>query len=286
MTNRIFSDPALKLVLAPARWRIVSSLCAPDARPMPDKAHLAWMSTHVDRHPAREILLALRGEGLQGFQGKAYPCRPGSVFLFDAYEAHDNHYPPFAPAMLHLWLHILEGDVVARLMHVEGRRIRILGDQLVFSGDETMALLRRTWSDLGKAPTWPEPFRRAKLRAVLSAVLLRVVERGFEENAERPAESFQSKVIRSIQGHLAETAGRDVPLAEAARLAGYSKFHFLRLFQHETGQTFHEYVNLCRLQRLQEMLRDRQTKTSIAAALGFSHPSALLRWMKAMKIHA
>jgi hypothetical protein len=36
--------------------------------------------------------------------------------------------------------------------------------------------------------------------------------------------------------------------------------------------------------QVQIMLRNRQTKTAIAGALGFSHPSALLRWMKAMKM--
>ena len=136
----------------------------------------------------------------------------------------------------------------------------------------------------GRSRSPPAVFKHAKLLAVLSPVFLRIAEQGFAKAVEKPAQSFQSQIIRSIQGHIAETAGRGVPLAEAARLAGYSKFHFLRLFRKETGQTFLEYVNLCRLNRVQTMLRNRQTKTAIAETLGFSHPSALLRWMKAMKL--
>ena len=286
MKNRLLSELTLKIVLASDRWRIVSSLAAPDTGPVTDKAHLAWMREHVDRHPAREILLALEGRGLYGFRDKPYPCCPGSIFLFDSYELHDNEYPPFSPAMLHLWLHIMEGDVIARFLQIEAGRMRILQNQLVFTHDEAMALLRRTWTDLASAPDRPALFKRAQLLAALSPVFLRIVEQGFVKSAVKPVESFQSQIIRSIRGHIAETAGRGVPLDEAARLAGYSKFHFLRLFKKETGQTFLEYVNQCRLNRVQSMLQNRETKTAIAKALGFSHPSVLLRWMKAMKLRA
>lgn len=283
MKNRFFSEFGMEVVLTPEHWRIISSLFDPDVSPVHNKAHLAWMGAHIDRHPAREILFALKGEGVYGFRNKVYPCHPGSIFLFDAYEPHDNYYPRGCPKMLHLWLHILEHDVVARFLQIEDGKIEILQGRLVFSGDDAMRLLGRTWTDLTNQPALPAPFKRTKLIAALASALLRVAEKGFETVAEEPEEAFQAQVIRSIQGHIARTAGRDVPLAEAARLAGYSKFHFLRMFKKETGQTFHEFVNLCRLKQLRLMLDNHETKAEIARTLGFSHSSALLRWMKSMK---
>lgn len=280
--NKLLSEPAMEVVLAPKRWRIVSSLFDSDDAPVRNKVHLDWMRSHIDRHPAREILFALEGEGIYGFKNQVYPCRPGSIFLFDAYEAHDNYYPPACPKMLHLWLHILEGDVVARFMKVEAGRIKICSRQLVFSNDEAMNLLTRSWTALANALALPESFKRAKTLAILAPAFLRIAELGFVKTTGKPAERLQAQIIRSIQGHLAKTAGRDVPLAEAARLAGYSKFHFLRMFKQETGQTFHEYVNLCRLKLVRSMLDNGQAKTKIAQTLGFAHPSVLLRWMKSM----
>ncbi|MBA4389289.1 MAG: hypothetical protein C0404_15060 [Verrucomicrobia bacterium] len=283
MKNRFFSELAMEVVLTPEHWRIISSLFDPDVSPVHNKAHQVWMGSHIDRHPAREILLALKGEGVYGFRNKVYPCHPGAIFLFDAYEPHDNYYPPACRKMLHLWLHILERDVVARFLQIEDGRIEILQSRLVFSNDEAMRLLARTWTDLAGEPGLPAPFKRAKLIAALSPAFLRIAEHGFDKAPGKPAEAFQSQIIRSIQGHIVETAGRDVPLTEAARLAGYSKFHFLRMFKKETGQTFHEYVNLCRLKQVRLMLDNHETKAAIARTLGFSHSSALLRWMKSMK---
>jgi len=283
MRNKLFSELTMAIVLAPKRWRIVSSLFRPDVSPIRHRAHLTWMRANIDHHPAREILLALDGRGVYGFKGKVYPCHPGTVFLFDSYEAHDNYYPPFAPNMLHLWLHILEGDVVARFVQVEAGDIRILQNQLVFSDDESTELLNLSWTDLANSPSLPATFKRAKVLAVLSPLFLRIAEQGFGGAPGKPAERLQSQIIRSIRKHVDETAGRDVPLAEAARLAGYSKFHFLRLFKRETGETYHEYVNLCRLKQAHIMRQNHQTKKEIARFLGFSHSSVLLRWMKSMK---
>lgn len=283
MKNDLFDEASLAIILAPENWRLTGSLFDADARPVRDSVHAAWMKEHHDRHPAREILLALKGNGVYGFRNRVYPCRPGSVFLFDSYEDHDNYYPPFCKEMMHLWLHILENDVFARLIHVKAGKLKILQNQIVFSGDQAMNLLTATWSSLADSSAQPQAFKRAKLISVLSTAFLRIVEYGLGSDAGKPPGNFQSRIIRSIQGHIARTAGRDVPLSEAARLAGYSKFHFLRMFKEETGQTFHEYVNICRLKQVRIMTEANQTKTAIARRLGFSHASALLRWMKSMK---
>ena len=74
--------------------------------------------------------------------------------------------------------------------------------------------------------------------------------------------------------------GRGVTLDMLARISGYSKFHFLRLFQRCTGQTVHTYIDHCRRQRVEAMLQQGCAKKEIAAALGFSCPAAFSRWLK------
>jgi AraC-like DNA-binding protein len=182
--------------------------------------------------------------------------------------------------MMHLWLNLFEKDVVGRLLEIKGGKIKTTGKQIVLSGAPTARLMSATWDELTVTSSLPHAFRRAKLLAVLSALCMRIVEYGFGKAEPHTQVNFQRQVIATIHRHIATTAGRDVPLAEAARLSGYSKYHFLRLFKQETGQTFHEYVNECRLKKVTAMQLERRTKTEIAEALGFSHLSTYLRWTK------
>ena len=280
MINELFDDTSLGVILAPAQWQIISSLFEEDVDFCHNPTHLQWMRTHTERHPAREVMLVLKGSGVYGYNGKAYPSRPGMVFLFNSYESHDNYYPPNCPEMLHLWMYLIEHDVVARVLHAKEGKIKDVGSPFVLSEAPTAGLLNATWNELAEPSTLPLAFRRAKLLAALSALTMRITEWGFGKTEGHSESHFQKQVIETIRRHVAQTAGRDVPLSEAARLSGYSKFHFLRLFKKETGQTFHDFVNGCRLQKVSAMLHEGRSKTEISEALGFSHPSTFLRWTK------
>ena len=280
MKNELFDEESLNVILKPAHWRLITSLLHEEVDFTTNPAHLKWMRTHMDRHPAREILFALKGNGIYGYNGKIYPCQPGTVILFNSYETHDNKYPDTCPYMMHLWLNLFEEDVVGRLLEVKEGKIKTIGKPIALSGAATASLLTATWDELIALPLLPPAFKRAKLLAVLSTLFMRIVESGFGKAEPHAQANFQRQVIETIHRHIAATAGRDVPLSEAARLSGYSKYHFLRLFKQETGQTFHEYVDGCRLKKVTAMQLERRTKTEIAEALGFSHLSTYLRWMK------
>ena len=284
MKNTLFDPAALDVLLSPEAWRIVSSLFDPETDGISNRPHAAWMASHVDRHPAREILIALQGQGLYGFKGQVYPCQPGSVFLFDAFEPHDNNYAPNCPRMRHIWVRILENDVLVRILDVNHGRIAQTGKWSgLLSGTEAAALLIASWNELAAAPRIPDRLKKAKLVAALAALVAHLAGEGYN-NLPKPSEQdFTAAVVQTIQRHVAQHAGRDIPLSEAARLAGYSKFHFFRLFKQHAGQTYHAYVNACRVKKAKALLHEGRRKKEISEALGFSHPSAFLRWMKAAR---
>lgn len=281
MKNALFDDESLEILLEPRAWRIVGSLLPREVEPVSNPRHRAWMAAHVDRHPAREVLIALKGRGVYGFRGEVYPCVPGTVFLFESYEPHDDYYAPGCPRMRHLWLYILENDLIARILDVEGGRILSASNpSVILSGTGAAALLIAAWNELAAASHHPALFRRAKTVAALNVLIARLVEEGYATRPKPAASDFAATVIATIRRHVERQAGRGVPLAEAARLAGYSKFHFLRLFKRHTGQTYHAYVDACRLTKARAMLDEGRRKKEIAEALGFSHASALLRWRR------
>lgn len=66
----------------------------------------------------------------------------------------------------------------------------------------------------------------------------------------------------------------NLTLDQAAAVAGFSKYHFSRLFKEFTGSTFQEYLTRQRLRHAEELLADSSISvTDIAMASGFSSVS-------------
>jgi AraC-like DNA-binding protein len=73
-------------------------------------------------------------------------------------------------------------------------------------------------------------------------------------------------------------AGEDVSLEDAARAAGLSPFHFLRLFSAVVGATPHQYLVRLRLARAARLLAEEERPvTDIAFDCGFADLSNFVR---------
>jgi YesN/AraC family two-component response regulator len=84
------------------------------------------------------------------------------------------------------------------------------------------------------------------------------------ETTDRARAIFRA--IRHIEAHLDAT----LSLADVARVAGMSKFHFCRRFQAHTGQHFREFLARRRIERAKELLKTQgRTITDIFRDVGF-----------------
>ncbi len=87
-------------------------------------------------------------------------------------------------------------------------------------------------------------------------------------------------ISRYIQEHCTE----DLTLDEAAALAGFSKYHFTRLFKSFTGNSFYKYLNRKRIEQAEKLLVDPEISiTEVALQSGFSSLSAFIRMFKIVK---
>jgi len=282
--NRLFDERMLQTLARPERWRLVSLHALPDVAPVsrPNAARLQWTRRHAHGHPNPEFLLVLSGRGHHGYDGKLYPTRPGTAFFFDSLEQHDLGYPRSAPDAEYLWCSLLADRVFAFVLSVRHGRWSPSGRKrcMLFpaeAGIAPLAFLHQPDDQDALPPEW----RRHRLLAALHAIAVKVVEKGYEEVGSRSdRDEFQRQVIEAVKQHIDETAGRGLSLAGLARIAGYSKFHFLRLFKHHTGHTALEYINQARRERVREMLSDGRSHKEIGAALGFSCPAAFSRWYR------
>lgn len=80
--------------------------------------------------------------------------------------------------------------------------------------------------------------------------------------------------IRRGRSYLRENFHRPVSLAEVASEVGMSRYHFLRVFQRQTGETPHRYLTRLRMERAQHELKHGSgTISEIANRCGFASPA-------------
>lgn len=87
-------------------------------------------------------------------------------------------------------------------------------------------------------------------------------------------------VCNYIDEHFAD----ELSLEEVASFAGFSKFHFSRLFKQFTNVSFYKYVNQQRITHAEELLSNPDLSvTQIAIQCGFSSTSSFIRMFKQIK---
>jgi AraC-like DNA-binding protein len=284
MENSLFDAQELKLIFDACNWKFVSSILDTDLDFVVNNSHQQWMKNHHAGHYQREILFPLKGESFCGFRKKVYPCRPGTIFLFNSYESHDEFYHPATTGCVHLWIHIFEDDVLMNIINVN-QGVHKLKKRILLNDIGIGKMLIEPWDELVTTEAdFPDQYKRARIISSISSLLLCCVRRGYKSDNSVQPKDFQDDVIRMIQKHMAENLGAGISLEKTARLAGYSKFHFLRMFKEYTGCSFHDYINLCRKEKFDAMHKEGFTKSEISSTLGFSGLSAFSRWLKNMQV--
>jgi AraC-type DNA-binding domain-containing proteins len=88
----------------------------------------------------------------------------------------------------------------------------------------------------------------------------------------------------SLCNYINENCTKDLTLDEVADLAGFSKYHFTRLFRQFTGVSFYKYLNQKKIAIAENLLIDPDISvTEVALRSGFSSLSAFIRMFKIIK---
>ena len=108
----------------------------------------------------------------------------------------------------------------------------------------------------------------------------RIVARQNKVSAGNRQKEYMEKflyVTNYIEEHFAE----DISLEQIAALAGFSKYHFSRLFHQYTDSSFYKYLNQKRIDYARTLLANPSlTVIEVALQSGFSSLSAFLRMFK------
>lgn len=279
--ERVFDEKAVELMINPEKWKIVSSFISPEIKPVRNAAYMRWAEKNHDKHEHREILFAISGSFFQTFRGNCYPCVPGSVFLFDSFEVHDRNYPRNVPSMFHLWMSLAKDSVIVSWHCLETGNGIVKSRRFIPGSSETEILLR-TWALLGS--DMPEYLKRIRICNALSNIFLCIIDKDAETRELNETSEHQKRVVEIVMKHIKDNLSGTNNLDRLAHMAGYSKYHFFRLFKECAGKTLHDYINDCRIARVKAMEKDGFSKKDMSNALGFSCPPAFANWYKKQKL--
>ena len=114
---------------------------------------------------------------------------------------------------------------------------------------------------------------------VVAQVISDDLSRSFDTEVLRQRE--YSDKFRSICAYINEHFAEELSLEQMADLAGFSKYHFSRLFKQYTNTTFYRYLNEKRINHAKSLLIDPDISVLDAAIQsGFSSHTAFLRMFR------
>lgn len=280
IAGNIFDEASLQIMLDSKNWKVACSQLAIETPLLSTKQHDLWLKKNTDKHQYREILLALKGNSLNSLNGKSYLCSPGSLFLFDEFEEHDYAYSAMNEDIDHLWLHVIENKIAARIIKIRNHHLEYCGHDLVIEDKNLVSMVFEAWDSL-KSSKLSNDLKRKKLITRMSVFMLELVERDLNGNSTTgSAKTYQAQTIDMIKEYIISTSGKNLTIDKLARIAGYSKFHFIRLFKQHTGKSIHKYINTIRISKVKFMSKKGYRKKEIGDKLGFSCASAFSRWYK------
>ncbi len=210
-------------------------------------------------HSHFEIYYITKGNCCYFIENKVYHLMPGDIILIPAGVMHNTQYQNtiYSRMLISCSDHYIPDEIKARLdsiLHLY-RNPNISGEiSSIFEKIEAEQANKDELSD--------EMFRAYTL--MLFSMLLR------NPNLCEPQEDRH--YIDSALDYLQNNFTDDITLSEISKKYFVSPEHFSRVFKQKTGFNFSEYLNILRLQKAEQMLKQLNTApmTEIAAACGFN----------------
>jgi AraC-like DNA-binding protein len=285
MKNAYFNRKDLSVLLSHSQLKLVSSFLSDIAPVKPDKKYLKWINENSTNHDYREVMLTLSGTTYFTLEGTTYLCEPGTVFLIDSNEEHDFYYPPFNDNFKHLWFRIVNKTILtSSYCRINGKTINSINFNYNFNEyNHSGCLFKNIWNELSADHNIHNDFKKLYIKHAFAGLTMELCKVGYSKllkTVETPTEHHHQTVIDAIAGHIRTTGGRNLDVAKLACIAGYSKFHFARIFKELTGFSVLRFINICRIDKYKELSAKGLNKKQISYELGFSCPASFSRWLR------
>lgn len=237
-----------------------------------------WNCEEVEQQPVKThcVLLSLNQfVAHNSREDRWYEMRPGVLATYSAgYEATWAYKGP--GDAFHLNISPTFVDELAS--EVSGKRVEV---GVEYGPDVDDPEIKRAIKALGVEAQDGFPCGRLFAEAAVRAIAIRLYARSERASLpDRKVEGLSYRALRRTIQFIHDRMGEDLCAAEIAREAGYSPFHFQRLFKHSTGQPLHAFVIRARVEKAASLLRLGLPVQNVAASVGFTDSSHLARHVR------
>lgn len=201
--------------------------------------------------------------------------QPGTLCVLPPRCSHDANYGTHHRRCVDLWMHFLPGGGALTLNLIEhDARRHTTPWPLPMPGMDVARDAMRAVELIGNAGDRSDLPAEANFFFLYFGVL---ICRYLATAGTVRTDCDQLAVIRHVKAYVQENLGDDLNLEHLAKVAGYSPFHFHRLFQRVEGVTLRSFVECERLNLAQKLLRQGMSVTAAAHEAGFDSSSQFAR---------
>jgi AraC-like DNA-binding protein len=236
-----------------------------------------WYRENREYHSWPELYFVMGGTELFGWGDRICQLPSYSIALISPYTSHAYLFPGGKRRAHNIWLSL--GSPRASLMYYlkdrEDSQLPLMTSCPIQEG--VFPLIMDDLNRVNTSETRNHPLIKDKLRHLILAGLIQGTE---QLNTEKNSADTPLSTVEQIKSFLEAHPGTSYSLQELATLAGYSKYHFHRMFKKQTGNTPAEYLRKRRISWAYELLKRGYSCKAAALEMGFSDPSAFSRWFK------
>ncbi|MEC0369644.1 helix-turn-helix transcriptional regulator [Paenibacillus chibensis] len=238
-------------------------------------------------HPAAEVIMPLENIYTAVVIGERHVLNPGDIIVIPPGELHELFAPDSGKRI------ILQFDS-AMLYQLEGfsSSLSLLGSSIVIRSGENndlhaslKALLLRIMNEYFS----DQPLKEAAAFSLLIQFFVQLGrnyvlgENRFPNTRSRKQHAYVEMFLE-ICAYINDHCTEDITIDHVAERAGFSKFHFIRLFKQFTGSSYYTYLNKRKIMHAEKLLMDPNiTITEVAMKSGFVSLATFNRVFKSYK---
>jgi AraC family transcriptional regulator len=212
--------------------------------------------------------------------------RPGDFVLgAGTTVAYEMRWRNTSPAPTYSFTLSLSRNLLARTVEElaggDGTQLMLV-EQAGFQDPFLMQMVLSLWRELREGAPSSKLFAECAAQIVMLH-LLRHYARSDNVAAalQGPAHRLTPQQLYRVSSYIRDHAGKDLTLDVLAREAGFSPYHFARLFRNTTGETPHQYVRRERLAHARRLLESSELSLAeVAVESGFGDQSYFTRVFK------
>lgn len=230
-------------------------------------------------HASTEIIVPIENNVIVHMKGQEYDLSPGDIFVIPPGELHELVIPETGIRLVFLFdLSVLQTvNGFPYLNSTFSNQVLINPSDSIY--DNEMLLLYQMFSDY---------YSQSSLREVKIFSKMINFYVAYQESQNFLSPSMPKKYEKNIMDRLnivffyiSQHYTEDIPLEKAAEVAGFSKYHFSRIFKDFSGKNYFDYLSLQRIKAAERLLLlPDKSITDIAYQSGFGSLCAFNRAFK------